>query len=68
MGPVNLRTLVILLPTLRLFWDKNVPRVSAGAFGMVVRGRPYEKEEMDWCVSMTEGVRWDGDWMVEDKS
>ena len=60
------RKRMILLPTLRLFWDKNVPRVSAGAFGMVVRGKPYEKSDLEWLVSVTDGVRWNGEWMVKD--
>ena len=55
-----------LLDVLRLFWDKDVARVSPGALGMVVRGKPYEKREIEAVVAQTEGVCWDGEWMVRD--
>ncbi len=55
-----------LLDVLRLWWDMGIPRVSPGALGMVSRGRPFERRELERLVAETEGVRWDGDWMVRD--
>jgi hypothetical protein len=54
-----------LVKMLRLFWKRGVARVSPGALGMQVRGKPYEKSELKDIVQRDPGVKWDGDWMVE---
>ena len=55
-----------MISALRKFWDKGVLRVSPGALGMVMQGRPFEREDLESAVKATEGIRWDGDWIVEE--
>ncbi len=44
------------------FWDVGVTKVSAGAFGMQIRGNPEEDSTMVE-VSRELGIEWDGTWL-----
>lgn len=53
------------LAALREFWVAGVPRVSAGALGMHVRGMPFDDREVTHLAKTTPGVKWKRGWMVQ---
>ncbi len=58
-----------LLEALQAFWNKGVRRVSPEALGMHVTGHKqiFKKSDIETAVNMTEGIHWEGDWIVKDK-
>ena len=56
----------LIMVTMKLFWNKGIDKVSPGAFGMVTRGKPYDKAELEYAVNRCPGVKWDGDWIVKE--
>lgn len=49
---------------LQLFWDKDVKKVSPGALGMTLQGKPLEDDEARMVAERFPFARWDGTWIV----
>ena len=59
------KTLIIILEH---FWKKDVQEVSIGALGMYVKGRPFEKSEVQRLIGATKGIELRDDWIVRKPS
>ena len=48
----------------QLFWAKSIKRVSPGALGMVLRGRPLADDDCRVIGEYFDFATWDGAWLL----
>ena len=55
---------------LQAFWDADVKKVSPGALGMALQGRPLKAEEAEWIANSMSFAHWEPNlvdgWIVLD--